>query len=124
MSIKIVSWNVRGLNDPSKHKEVFDLVHKENIKIMSLLETKVKSGNEAKFFEKSLKNWNLLSNSQPDRAARIWICWDPSFCNIVSIRMAAQFVFCRVTILEGDTSFFAIFVYAKNEHVLRLPYFA
>ncbi|XP_028068678.1 uncharacterized protein LOC114271244 [Camellia sinensis] len=99
-------------------------LYKENIKIMSLLETKVKSENEAKIFEKSLKNWNLLSNSQPDRAARIGICWDPNFCNIVSIRMAAQFVFCRVTILEGDTSFFAIFVYAENEHMLKLPCFA
>lgn len=123
MSIKIASWNVRGFNDPSKHREVFDFVHKKNIQIMSLLETKVKHDNEANIFGKSFKNWNLLSNSNSDSTARIWVCWDPQFCNIVSISKSTQFVFCRMTILEGNTSFHAIFVYAENDHVMRLPFF-
>lgn len=42
MSIKIASWNVRGFNDPSKHKEIFGLVHKVDIKIMSIWRQKLK----------------------------------------------------------------------------------
>lgn len=74
MSLKLASWNVRGFNDPSKHKKVLDFVHKEDIKIMIILETKIKSTNEGRIFESCFKNWNLLLNSQPDLSARIRIC--------------------------------------------------
>ncbi|XP_028108374.1 uncharacterized protein LOC114307170 [Camellia sinensis] len=85
----------RSFNDSSKHKEVFDLMYKENFKIMGLVEAKVKKENEAKIFELGFKRWKFLTNSQSDCRARIWK-------NIV---------------------FFAVFVYAKNEHILRLPLF-
>lgn len=56
MSLKLAAWNVRGFNDPSKHKEILDFVYKEDIKIMSILETKIKPENESKIFGKCFKN--------------------------------------------------------------------
>ena len=123
MSIKSSFWNVRGFNNPSKHKEVIDFVKKEDIKIMSILETKVKMENEAKIFYNSFKNWKFLSNSQPDLPARIWVCWDPNFCDVLMVQKSNQFIFVKVTVFEGDLSFFSTFVYAENKHELRLPLF-
>lgn len=36
--------------------------------------------------------------------------------------MSNQFIFCKITVLDGDVSFFAIFVYAENKHALRVPF--
>ncbi|KAL7234526.1 hypothetical protein ACSBR1_018022 [Camellia fascicularis] len=123
MSIKLSFWNVRGFNNPSKYKEVVDFVKQEDIKIMSILETKIKMENEAKLFENSFKNWKFLSNSQPDLPARIWICWDPNFCDIMLVQKSNQFIFVKVTVFYSDFSFFSTFVYAENKHDLRLPLF-
>ncbi|KAL7204695.1 hypothetical protein ACSBR2_017740 [Camellia fascicularis] len=102
---------LKGFNNLSKHKEVIDFVKQEDIKIMSILETKIKMENEAKLFKNSFKNWKFLSNSQPDLPSRIWICWDPNFCDIL------------VTVFDSDFSFFSTFVYVENKHDLRLPLF-
>ncbi|KAL7161752.1 hypothetical protein ACSBR2_042264 [Camellia fascicularis] len=79
--------------------------------------------NEAKLFEKSFKNWKFLSNSQPDLPARIWVCWDPNFCDILMLQKSNQFIFVKVNVFDTDSSFFATFVYAENKHELRVPLF-
>lgn len=38
----IVSWNIHGLNWPTKQEELNVFLHKNNIGILGLLETKVK----------------------------------------------------------------------------------
>ncbi|XP_028067860.1 uncharacterized protein LOC114270518 [Camellia sinensis] len=79
--------------------------------------------NEAKIFDNSFKNWKFLSNSQPDLPATIWVCWDPNFCDVLMVQKSNQFIFVKVTVFEGDLSFFSTFVYAENKHELRLPLF-
>ncbi|XP_028074449.1 uncharacterized protein LOC114276810 [Camellia sinensis] len=113
----------RGFNNPSKHKEVADFVRKEDIKIMCILETKIKMENEAKLFANSFKSWNFLSNSQPDLPARIWVCWDPNFCDILMLQQSNQYIFVKIHVFDTDSSFFAFFVYAENKHELRVPLF-
>ncbi|XP_028107535.1 uncharacterized protein LOC114306486 [Camellia sinensis] len=49
----------RGFNNPSKHKEVTDFVKKEDIKIMSILETKLKWRMKLNFLKKALKIRNF-----------------------------------------------------------------
>lgn len=41
--LSLCTWNVRGLNAPSKVKEVKRLLSTHNFKIIVLLETRVKS---------------------------------------------------------------------------------
>lgn len=108
MSIKLSSRNVRGFNNPSKHKKVSDFVGQEDIKIFSILETKIKMENEARIFEKSFKNWKFLSYSQPDLPARNWACWDPNFCDIILVQKSYQFILVKVTVFYGDFSFFLL----------------
>lgn len=123
MDFKISSWNIRGLNDPLKHKEVRNFVKKEDLKILSILESKVKQCNEQSIFGKIFKNWAFLSNSNSVSNGRIWICWDPNFCTVNPIYQSEQLIFCNIHMLEPDLSFQAGFVYAENKHCLRVPLF-
>ena len=47
MSFKIASWNIRGFNDPSRQKELRKILLKEEIKVMGVLETKIKDQNKS-----------------------------------------------------------------------------
>lgn len=123
MTVKIASWNVRGLNDPSKHKEIKKLVLNENINVMGVLETKIKQVNEINICAKCFGNWSFLSNSQPTVTGRVWVCWDTVICNVQMISMSNQHIFCKITELATNDEFFATFVYAENKHILRVPLF-
>ncbi|KAL7246411.1 hypothetical protein ACSBR2_001502 [Camellia fascicularis] len=52
----------KGLNDPSKHKEIKKLVLNEIINVMGVLETKIKQVNENKICSKCFGDWSFLSN--------------------------------------------------------------
>ncbi|XP_028095113.1 uncharacterized protein LOC114295119 [Camellia sinensis] len=103
------------------YKTLFGML--EGFGNMGVLETKIKMENEAKLFEHSFRNWKFLSNSQPNLLARIWICWDPNFCDILVVQKSNQFIFVKVTVFESNFNFFATFVYAENKHELRLSLF-
>ncbi|XP_028057938.1 uncharacterized protein LOC114261824 [Camellia sinensis] len=113
----------KGFNESSKHKEVRNFVVKNDIKVMSLLELKIKSSNEKEIFGKVFSNWGFLSNALTDSKATVWVCWDPNFCDIQCLKMSNQYMFCKITLLEGDITFFGTFVYDDNKHVLRVLLF-
>ncbi|XP_028063034.1 uncharacterized protein LOC114266352 [Camellia sinensis] len=109
----------RGLNDPSKHKEIKNLVLKENIHVIGVLETKIKQINESKICAQCFGNWPILSNSQPTVTGRVWVCWNNDFCDVQMISMSSQHIFCKINDLATNEDFFATFVYAENKHTLR-----
>ncbi|XP_028095883.1 uncharacterized protein LOC114295782 [Camellia sinensis] len=123
MTVKIASWNVRGLNDPSKQKEVKSFVSKENFHVMGILETKIKQTNERKICEKCFGKWSMLSNSQPTETGRVWVCWNNDFCDLQLISMSNQHILCKILDLATNEYFFAVFVYAANKHTLRKVFF-
>ncbi|XP_028063083.1 uncharacterized protein LOC114266401 [Camellia sinensis] len=113
----------RGFNESSKIKEVRNFVLKNDIEVMGLLKIKIKPSREKKVFDNFLSNWGFLSNSLTDGKARVWVCWDPTFCDIQCIKMSSQYIFCKIIILDGDIKLYGLFVYAENKHVLRVPLF-
>ncbi|GMP61571.1 hypothetical protein CsSME_00023980 [Camellia sinensis var. sinensis] len=62
-------WN-QGLNDPLKQKEIRNFVLNEDLKILGILETKVKHANEQSIFGRVFKNkWAFITNSNMDSTA-------------------------------------------------------
>ena len=41
MKVKILSWNVRGVNNPEKRKSIKQFIKDERVDLVCLLETKV-----------------------------------------------------------------------------------
>ena len=119
MTFKIAAWNIRGLNGPSKHRELKNFVVKEEIKVTGILETKIKAVIEKKIFSSCLKNWSFLSNSQPNETGRICVSWDSNFCMVNQLSASDQHIFCEITDLTQASSFLACFVYADNNYSVR-----
>ena len=42
MKLKIISWNVRGVNDPDKRKVIKNFIRTHRVDLVCLQETKVK----------------------------------------------------------------------------------
>lgn len=62
MSVKLSFWNVRGLNDPIKHRPFCQWLNNNNPIVGALLETHIKFGNLSKLMAKLCFGWNYASN--------------------------------------------------------------
>ncbi|KAL7255346.1 hypothetical protein ACSBR1_009489 [Camellia fascicularis] len=123
MSTKICAWNVRGLIDPSRQREVAKFLKKEDINIVGLLESKVIDSNHVRILNHVLRDWVSLSNYEHAILGRIWVCWNLIFCTIDVLDSSDQHMWCKIKVLNGDIHFFACFVYAQNTYGLRRPLF-
>jgi hypothetical protein len=76
-AMKLLSWNVRGLNMPLKQKEVRKVVRRLNLSIVCLVETRVKVDNFPQIVASMLPGWKVINDYSQDYLGKIWICWDP-----------------------------------------------
>lgn len=70
MTLKICAWNVRGLNDLTKQREVANIFCNEGIDIVDQLETKVLSNKHKNILNRVVKHWKSHTNN--DNAALGW----------------------------------------------------
>ncbi|XP_028066993.1 uncharacterized protein LOC114269841 [Camellia sinensis] len=101
----------RGLNDPSRQREVAKFLKKEDINIVGLLKTKVIDSNHVRILNQVLHDWVSLSNYEHAILGRIWVCWNPAFCTVDVLDSSDQHMWCKIKVLNGDIHFFAGFVY-------------
>ena len=79
MKIKIISWNVRGVNDPDKRKVIKNFLRRFRADLVCLQDTKVQEMNSA--LVRSLGvgrrlNWKVLDTD--GSAGGILLLWDNS----------------------------------------------
>ena len=75
--VKIASWNIRGLNDPLKQREVRSFVKSKAIDLICLVETRVRAPNRDRIFSSLFPGWRLFHNYEHALLGRIWICGNP-----------------------------------------------
>ncbi|XP_010694718.1 uncharacterized protein LOC104907481 [Beta vulgaris subsp. vulgaris] len=69
------SWNVRGLNDPLKIKEVKSFLVVNKLNIFALTETRVKLANKDRIRKKFGGSWQWGDNYSHSSKGRIWLAW-------------------------------------------------
>ncbi|RAL52409.1 hypothetical protein DM860_007266 [Cuscuta australis] len=111
----IGTWNIRGLNTPLKQKEVLNLIHKYNLSVLGILETKVKKDNISSVKENLRRDWESFINNEMHQMGMIWIHWDPKRVALKVLYSYAQMVHCHVQWHEQKLEFFTSFVYGFNE---------
>jgi exonuclease III len=68
-------WNVRGLNHPSKQREVKSLINIHKIGLICLIETRVKENKAEKIRDAIASDWDFVFNYEKHFLGRIWVCW-------------------------------------------------
>lgn len=114
--MKIAFWNIRGLNQASKQKEVRELIKEECLSICCVLETHLNKRKLDNVAVKTLGEWDWLSNSNKcDRGCRILIGWDKKIVNLMVIDRSDQAILCYIETIEGGKKFYCSIVYAETK---------
>lgn len=62
----LLQWNVHGFSGVGRKRELLQLVNKYMIKIIGLMETKIRRTNQGKTKKKIFERvWETISNSEP-----------------------------------------------------------
>ena len=117
--VKFASWNIRGLNDPLKQREVRSFVKFHALDFICLLETRVRTPNRDRIFSSLFSGWRLFHNYEHAQLGRIWICGNPEKVSIDIIHSLDQAMLCHITVLESNISFWFSAVYASNNYMDR-----
>lgn len=92
--VDIATWNIRGLNQASKQKEVKDFIKEEEIELFVALETHVRKKKVDIIAGKVFPNWEWHSNSlQSDRGCRLLLGWNQDKIKVMVITQSAQLCF-------------------------------
>jgi len=110
---------VRGLNHPSKQIEVRRIVKEKKIKLVCLIETRVKDHKAGAIVASLFPDWGFCFNYEKHFLCGIWVCWDKVEVDISVIDKSDQCVSCCVHSLKDGSSWFHSFVYGANKPLDR-----
>ena len=117
--VKFAAWNIRGLNDPLKQKEIRSFVMTHELDFVCILKTRVRFSNKDRIFNSILPGWSFFHNYDQALLGRIWICGNPKKVSLYVVHSMDQAMLCHVTALQGNYSFWWSAIYASNNYVER-----
>jgi hypothetical protein len=117
--MKILAWNIRGLNNPLKQKEVRRMVNSLKLSIICLVETRVQQANSISVVKSMLPGWNFFHNYSMHLLGKIWICWDPGIISLSLVDVHSQVTTCMVMSTTNKRSWFLSAVYGANQGLER-----
>jgi len=115
----ILTWNVRGLNHPSKQKEVQSILRAKKISLACLIETRVKEPNAASIFSSMLPDWDCCFNYKKHFLGRIWVCWNRAEVKVSVLQKSAQCINCHIHSLKDNSDWFQSSIYGANKPIER-----
>ncbi|XP_060183587.1 uncharacterized protein LOC132613540 [Lycium barbarum] len=115
----ISTWNIRGLNQPLKQKELKLFLQKNKIELFGCLETRVRENKAQNILSKVSSGWSTMCNYPMAPNGRIWLFWKP-YLQVQVLQVQEQFIHCKVDNMTDAFSAFVTIVYAKNEAQERL----
>ncbi|CAN6812889.1 unnamed protein product [Brassica oleracea] len=120
--IKLFFWNLRGLNDPGKHRTFVNWLFNHRPLFGALLESHVKELSLLSLMNNICSGWNYVSNHASDDDGRVIFIWkDP--LNLQVIHQSRQSLTCILTIPNKDPIYYSA-VYASNLAEDRLELWA
>lgn len=112
---KVICWNIRGLNSPSKQNVVRSFIQAQSAGLVSLLETRVKVSNMGNLYLSVCPGWCFTSNAQFHKGGRIVVFWNPNFFDVNILKCTSQLVHCHVKPRDRQAEYYSTFIYAFND---------
>ncbi|KAK4706794.1 hypothetical protein R3W88_033644 [Solanum pinnatisectum] len=94
-SMIICTWNIRGLNQDHKYKELKLFLTKHKLDIFGCLETRVKQPRDPQIMRKIAQGWKSCNNYIEEPNERIWVLWKPHL-QVQIIEMKRRYIHCLV----------------------------
>ncbi|KAK4736882.1 hypothetical protein R3W88_000579 [Solanum pinnatisectum] len=107
-------WNVRGINKKYKQKELNTCIRENHIKLVGLVETKVKMNKVDAISQRIVSGWSLIHNYASALNGRIWIMWDERVFEVNLLAQGAQYVHCKVLSKDKKIDCCMTVVYGYN----------
>lgn len=95
--MKLITWNVRGLNKLYKQKEMNEFLTVNKVSIIAIIEHRVTEQASKKIVDRIAPLWKWSNNYNTGKRGRIWILWNP---NIVSFQL--ETVHTQYIYMEGS----------------------
>ncbi|XP_075074296.1 uncharacterized protein LOC142161947 [Nicotiana tabacum] len=112
--MKWLFWNIRGVNKRYKQKEVREYIRSNKIKLVGLVETKVKEENAQKISKYITSGWDILTNYREAKNGRVWLLWDTNHLMVTRVRDDPQMIHYLVQSRKGDIKSYLTVVYGFN----------
>ena len=123
MKIKILSWNVRGVNDPDKRKVIKNFIRTHKVDLVRLHETKVQEMNNDMVRNLGVVrflNWTALNTE--GSVGGILLIWDKRRISMVDSMVGSFLVSCLLRMAEDGFQWAFSGVYDSVEKSLREPF--
>jgi hypothetical protein len=122
MDLKILSWNVRGLNSQNHQTQLMDVISSNNVCVCGVLESHITAPNITKICNKVFRRWDWTSNmSFCPNWIRIIVGWDPQVVELIVVSKDDQVMHCLVKPQNGQQEFFCSFLYGHVKAPRRRP---
>lgn len=114
--LKIAAWNIRGLNNPLKQKEISSFVQSQRLSLIGIVETKVRKEHLASTVSHCFpSHWLHYSNIDAvGSTARIILAWDPLVLTVSSLSLSSQMILVKVASVDCHKEFYASVIYGAN----------
>ena len=119
MKFKILSWNVRGVNDPDKRKVIKNFLRSHRADLVCLQETKVQEMTidlVRRLGVGRCLNWKALNAE--GSVGGILLLWDNSRISLVDFVVGSFFVSCLFRMVEDEFQWAFSRVYGPVENRL------
>ncbi|XP_060210242.1 uncharacterized protein LOC132637116 [Lycium barbarum] len=90
--MKLVTWNVRGLNKVYKHGELIKYMKGNKTSIIAIIEHRVKEKFAEKIVKKIWPSWMWCHNYPTDGKGRLWVLWDPNEIHFDMVGCKEQYI--------------------------------
>ncbi|XP_010687394.1 uncharacterized protein LOC104901504 [Beta vulgaris subsp. vulgaris] len=115
------SWNVRGLNDPLKIKEVKSFLVGNKLNIVALNETRVKLANKDRIRKKFGGSWQWGDNYSHSSKGRIWLAWKHALIQVKILFTTEQVIHALITDKNSQYKMLFTAVYGLHNIEDRKP---
>ncbi|XP_070012294.1 uncharacterized protein [Nicotiana sylvestris] len=112
---------IRCTNKRYKQKELCTYIKENNIKLVGLVETRVKKDKADHIAQLVVPGWQTRYNYDHALNGRIWMLWDPNFYDITVLDQSAQIMHCSIAGRKNPMNCFMNVVYGFNTNEKRKP---
>ncbi|KAJ6356597.1 hypothetical protein OIU78_004652 [Salix suchowensis] len=112
------SWNIRGLNNARKQGAVRTWMHRHQLDIIGILETRVMPANMSSVQAKLDPHWKFISAST-DTNCRIMVGWNAKVMDFHHVNSSSQWITGEILNHNTLTGVRVTFVYGLNNYTAR-----